>query len=465
MVIVMILKYALVLMILVVGLTGVAFLFSADTETGSAGIKTRLRRHLKAMSARLPLAIVCIVLYLLTFLGMKLIQDQTEARVLIGLNYPQASRGLNPNKTRFNTFDMIDDGIMESVLAESGYSGITPGELRESFSVSPVEAGETLTPERYYVSTEYLLNYRMTKQTAGLDPYEAVTIAANAYYERFLDSFRRRTDVLEPDFQAVDEADYLDKIQILGTQAANIQEYMNTLSMEAPSFRSGENGENFSSIAGKAEDYKNVELERLKAYVLSTGVSEEKESYISKLNYLNRMKNTTYMKNLAAHAVRLEAIERYDRDMATVVLIPTRDEKGEFYMGRTKIGVDNFADEADFYVKNATRLQAEIETNNLSISKLLYSQAGEQETRSVDGMITILKNELADLAVSAKTLVEEYEVEKSKGYLVITPESRAWKDRYSLKRAALLTAAFAAAVLLLASAVPTEGRRRKNETI
>ena len=171
------------------------------------------------------------------------------------------------------------------------------------------------------------------------------------------------------------------------------------------------------------------------------------------------------MKNLAAHAVRLEAIERYDRDMATVVLIPTRDEKGEFYMGRTKIGVDNFADEADFYVKNATRLQAEIETNNLSISKLLYSQAGEQETRSVDGMITILKNELADLAVSAKTLVEEYEVEKSKGYLVITPESRAWKDRYSLKRAALLTAAFAAAVLLLASAVPTEGRRRKNETI
>ncbi len=458
--VVKILKYLLLLIPLGVGLLGIVFLFSPNRDINNSGMKERIRRHFRILQRRLPLAILCTALYLLAFLGMKLIQNKMEAQVLIGLNYPEASRGMNPNKTRFNTFDMVDDRIMESVLKESGASGITAGELREAFSVSPVEAGAELTPEQYYVSTEYLLSYKATPKTLRLDPYQAVVTAAGTYYQWFLESYGRRTDVLELDFEALEQADYLDKIQLLGTQAANIQEYMNACSLEAPSFCSGESGENFGSLAEKAGDYKNVELERLKAYVLNTGVSYDKAGYISKLNYVNRMKNTTYMKNLAAHTVRLEAIDRYDRDMATIVLIPTRDEKGEFYMGRTKIGVDNFADEANFYIKNATRLQTEIETNNLSISKLLYSQAGESELKAVDQMITLLKNELMDLAERAKAMVEEYEEGKAKGYLVITPESRNFKDAYSLKRAAALTAVFAAAILLLAAAVPY---RRKGE--
>lgn len=96
MVIVMILKYALVLMILVVGLTGVAFLFSANTETGSAGIKTRLRRHLKAMSARLPLAIVCIVLYLLTFPWNEADTGPDRGQ---GTDWPQLSAGFQGIKS------------------------------------------------------------------------------------------------------------------------------------------------------------------------------------------------------------------------------------------------------------------------------------------------------------------------------------------------------------------------------
>lgn len=286
--IVKILQYLLVLIPLAVGMTGIIFLFSPNQGTGETEIKKRLFRRLRIMRSRLPFAVFCTVLYLLAFFGMKLIQNKTESQVVIGLNYPEASRGLNPNKTRFNTFDMVDDKIMEAVLAESGLSGITANELREAFSVSPLEAGEVLSPEQYYVSTEYLLKYKATLNTLSLDPYKAVTAAAETYYNWFLEEFGSRTDVLELDFAALDEVDYLDKIQLLGTQATNIQEYMNACSAEAPSFSSTASGENFGSIAEKAGDYKTVELERLKAYVLSTGVSHDKGSYISKLNYVDR---------------------------------------------------------------------------------------------------------------------------------------------------------------------------------
>ena len=62
--------------------------------------------------------------------------------------------------------------------------------------------------------------------------------------------------------------------------------------------------------------------------------------------------------------MRLNAINTYERDMASIFLVPTRDEEGEFYMGRTKVGVDNFAVEAESFMESASNLQKIIETNN-----------------------------------------------------------------------------------------------------
>ena len=144
-----------------------------------------------------------------------------------------------------------------------------------------------------------------------------------------------------------------------------------------PTFRSSA-GENFGDVGTRAGKFKSVTLERLRAYILSNGVSEDREQYISRLGYDNTIKNVSYMKNLAAYEVRLNAIDYYERDMASVVLVPTRDENGEFYMGRTKIGVDNFAVEAESFMENATNLQKTIETNHYEIGQLERGGGGSR---------------------------------------------------------------------------------------
>ena len=54
--------------------------------------------------------------------------------------------------------------------------------------------------------------------------------------------------------------------------------------------------------------------------------------------------------------MRIEAIDMYDAFMTRFVLIPTYDTEQEFYMSRTKVGVDYFAEEAKELLEEATEL-------------------------------------------------------------------------------------------------------------
>ena len=112
------------------------------------------------------------------------------------------------------------------------------------------------------------------------------------------------------------------------------------LQAESRSFQSEETGETFTSLEKKINSFRDVQIERYRAFVLENGLVRDRTQYISKLNYINRISNIYYMKHLTAYQVRLEAIDKYERDMASVVLVPTEDENREFYMSRTQIGVE-----------------------------------------------------------------------------------------------------------------------------
>ena len=122
-------------------------------------------------------------------------------------------------------------------------------------------------------------------------------------------------------------------------------------------------------------------------------------------------------KNTASYGIRLEAIEMYERDMASIVLIPTRDDDGEFYMSRTKIGVDVFADEAEDYSKNASAAKYVISTNNYAISQLSGSAAAETETAAAKAMIASIQTSLKAFADKGLDMIRDYDSKATGEYL------------------------------------------------
>ncbi len=361
----------------------------------------------RGLTKALVLAVVLALVYVGCFIGVRQMQSNLEGSITIGLNYAKASRGLNPNGTRFNTYDILSDEVLEKAIADGGMGNLTPRQLRAALSVEPLEAGG-VSAERYYVATEYVLSYAATEKTQHLNGSAVVEAVANAYYDSFTAQYSRKTVVMEPDFGRVDEADYLDKVELLNKYAADIAGYLDMCGDDNMTYAYTD-GETFSSLAAKVESLSKVELERLESYILVKGLSENLDQQLAKLSYLNLMKDISADKNSASYRIHLDAIEMYERDMATIVLIPTRDDEGEFYMSRTKVGVDVFADMAEDYSKDASNAKSYISTNNYAISQLIDSAATEADYATADAMVEAICTNLSAYAKRGLAMATDYD--------------------------------------------------------
>lgn len=418
-------------------------------------LKTWMKEGLQRLKDRGRTVILLTVLYAVCFLSISALKSWTDASTVIGLNYKEASQGLNPNSTRFNTYDIICDEVLEATLQRLG-SGLSVQELRGTLSVFPCEAGE-ISSEQPYISTEYQLRYTAQPKTLLLNPRKTVDTVAEIYRERFKQFYEQKTNVLDIDSDRIEDADYFDKADIMEKMASGIQQYMEGCQLNNSAFRSS-SGETFVDVATRAGTFSNVTLERLRAYILEHGISKDRDQYISRLNYENTIQNVSYSQNMAAYQIRMDAINYYERDLTRVVLVPTRDTNGEFYMSRTKIGVDDFAAEAESFTQSASDSQKRMETNRYEIGRL--QQGVPADSTMVDQLLENAERELSSISDSAKQILEEYDNEYVKERLVITPQGRSLKKILSVKWGGIMTAGFFLMAAVLAILYPEKKRRQ-----
>lgn len=420
-----------------------------------------LKEGAKNFHKRIPLVLILTAVYLGVYLLGEILNSTSNAYLTISLNYPSASSGLTPNNTRYNSSEIVSDEVLEDAIAAGGLENVTAAELREAIHISPVVAGDELSLDKYYISTEYRVEFTAAGHLSHLDPEDTLLLIAQAYYDRFVDNYSRKTNILELDYSNMEGVEYLDVTEYLDEKAYEMQQYMNSMSYENPTFQSSESGETFGALAEKIQDYRNVELERFESLVLENGLSRDVGLYTSTLNYENRIKNISYMKNLAAYKVRLETINLYERDMASVVLVPTQDEMGQFYMSRTKLGVDDFADQAKNYRQMATDLKLEIDTNNYAIDKIQSSTAGDGVYQHAEDMLAVLKEELSRFASLAKQIVEEYDAKTMNNYMNVIVPNLSFVQKYDLNVGILLAVAFMCLVSALIIVKPYEEKKKR----
>ena len=446
-------KCALLVIPAVLFLVGCFMLAQTPDNKKNAGIRQIVKRVW-------IIALVLALVYVGCFMGVRQVQSGLEGSITIGLNYAEASKGLNPNGTRFNTYDIISDDVLEAAIAEGNLGDLTAQELRDALSVEPLEAGSYASAEHYYVATEYVLSFNATGKTEHLNGSQVVQAVASAYYDSFQEQYSRKTDVMELDFTQVDAADYLDKVELLDKYASGVAEYLEMCSNQSQTYAAAD-GETFGSLAAKVDSLSDVELERLKSFILVKGLSVDADQQLSKLNYLNLIKDINADKNSSAYGIHLEAIEMYERDMATIVLIPTRDDDGEFYMSRTKIGVDVFADQAEDYSRNASNAKSYISTNNYAISQLAGSSATDADFATADAMAEAIKTNLQSYAQKGLDMAAAYDADTVGGYLTFSQGEYDMLSKGNLLKYGILLVYMGASSGLFLAAILGRKRRKK----
>lgn len=332
-----------------------------------------------------------------------------RANVIITLNYSEAYKGQNANGTRYNMNEIICTDVLERALEKGAIDDISVTDLQKCLTVEPTVEGNAETEDTYHISTEFRVSYKGNK-ILDTDAETLVGLIGFAYKEYYIDHYADNFEPLDIEIQPEKEfadLDYLDIVQYLSNQVSVIQNYMYGMADKNAGFIAS-NGETFYSLATKCENIGTVQIQNnLQAYILDHGISKDTQEYIDRLSYDNTRMDYDRQKAVAGFNVRRDAINLYAEEMTRIVLVPTWDVEGEYYMGRTKVGIDQLSIEAEEYSKTAADYSKETETNQTVINA--YSNAGGSgDNAYVDQLIQTISNEIMEVADRAEKVGQEY---------------------------------------------------------
>lgn len=309
-----------------------------------------------------------------------------SVHAIISLNYSEASQAQNSNGTRYNMAEIISDEVVERAIKKGALQDVTVKQLRDCLAVYPCVQGAVDDEANYHISTEFAVEYHASKHTAHLDSENVIKLITGAYKEYYIEKYTDNfsLDPEKPDFKKME---YMDIVEYFDKETMSILNYLYGMAEKNPSFVSSNNS-TFNAIAGKVHQFKETQIkENLRSLVLQQGIVKDKDSYIDRLSYQNMNVDFERQKNEASYNVCNQAINMYSEEMTRVVLVPTWDKEGKYYMGRTKVGIDELSVMATNFSNNVAGNEKEIMDNNLVLEKILPENPTEELYASTDSLI------------------------------------------------------------------------------
>ena len=328
---------------------------------------------------------------------------------IVALNYSEASQAQNSNGTRYNMAEIICDEVVEKAIEMGALENVTVKQLKNCLCVYPYIQGDVNDKSNYHISTEFIVEYHASKHTDHLDAENVITLITSAYKEyyteKYTDNFSLTSKEDKPDYSAME---YMDIVTYFNKETTAVLNYLYGLAEKGPSFVT-KNNTTFHAIAQKVHQFKETQIDQnLKSLVLQHGVVRDKDSYIERLSYQNKNTDFDRKRNKASFDICNQAIDMYSEEMTRVVLVPTWDDGGKYYMGRTKVGIDELSVMATTFSNNIASNEKEIMDNNLVIGKMKGSSGNTSANAEADALIIAIDKSIDDFTNEAITAGREY---------------------------------------------------------
>ena len=344
--------------------------------------------------------------------------------VVLSLNYEEASKGQNPNLTRYNVYELKSDRVMERVISNAGLQDVlTPTELSEHIDIAENSSGKTIDPNdssTYYISTSYTVSYRMNREIKNISVDDMMTLICKSYNDMFHEEYVGTKSVLKYDLGDIEGKEYIEIAKLFTNKSDQMLRYIQQRIEENATYRSDITGQSFQTIKKMIQNVQNYSIKKYSAFVLESGLSRNKDHYIRTLNYKNDMLNINYQKFMIDYNVRKQQVQDYDSAMIGTVMVPSINEKQEYYMSRTNTGTDYLTKEADYSLSQGNAVDRDIIDNNDIIAKVNASTADEGSYKKADELIKTVDEELKQVANTADTTDKEYIKHTTKDYLTFT---------------------------------------------
>lgn len=353
---------------------------------------------------------VLIFVFVLTgFFGVfNHLKSKQSVMAVVALNYSEASQAQNSNGTRYNMAEIICDEVVEKAIEMGALEKVTVKQLKDCLSVYPYLQGDVSSESKYHISTEFVVEYNASKKTQHLDAENVIALITSAYkdyyIERYTDNYSFTNKKEKPDYSTME---YMDIVSYLQKESASVLNYLYGMAQTGPSFVTGDN-KTFSSIASQVHQFREKQIEEnLRSLILQYGVARDKAEYIDRLAYHNKNTDFTMQKNAVSFDLCNEAVSIYAEEMTRIVLVPTWDGSGKYYMGRTKVGVDELSVMATNFSDAVATNNKEIMDNALVINKMQNAKSGVVNDE-VDALIVSIDQSIDSFTNEAIKAGREY---------------------------------------------------------
>jgi len=354
---------------------------------------------------------ILVIVFVLTatFGILNHLKSKHSVQAVVSLNYSEASQTQNSNGTRYNMAEITCDEVVEKAIKMGAFEKVTVKQLKNCLSVYPYVQGDVQDKSEYHISTEFVVEYHASKHTQHLDAENVIKLITSAYkeyyIEKYTDNFSLDSEADKPDYSKME---YMDIVAYFNKETTSILNYLYGMAGKASSFIT-KNNTTFNSIAGKVHQFKETQIEQnLRSLILQHGVVKDRDGYIDRLSYQNKNTDFDRLKNTISFDLCNQAIARYSEEMTRIVLVPTWDESGKYYMGRTKVGIDELSVKATDFSERVASNEKEIMDNNLVIGKMQSASGNSPTHEATDALIASIDKSISNFAQEAISAGREY---------------------------------------------------------
>ena len=409
----------------------------APEDMTSNGIMIRWKRSMSAAAGKFRkwgVKIIALFLgFFLVFCALHYIANLHTASTVLSLDYEEASKGLTPNGMRFNVYEIRSPEVMERLIDYAGLSGkVTPDELSECVSVKATH-DKNISGNVNYISTSFVVRFTNKGLTNRISAKNMLTLLCKAYSEYFVEHYGFNHSILSFDADDLKFNDeYLMAVDLLDLKCRQLEKYVDLRSRESKNYQDPDTGMTFSSLKERLSDFYTYDLAKLRSYIIENGIAKDKTGLISMLDYKIRMDSLMHNKMMAAYDEDNKGVKMYDAAMSAVVMIPTQDEQMQYYMSRTKTGMDNMVKHAQEQLTGTAERMEHIKYNTYLTEKLKAGTANETKMEKADAMIREMEVSLDKIASDIQTVDSGYLNTKARNYISISSDSTGFAEQIGL---------------------------------
>ena len=377
------------------------------------------------------------IVFLLVFCLWSYMASPSSSSVVLTFTYPNASEGLFPNGSYFNAYDIFTDDIIENGIRNAGLEGMAnTGKIADEISILPRSNASLLT-------TQFVVTYNAEydDQLGAVSAEGLLRSIVYAYIDHFHNTYSNDQLVLNLNIMDEEKLEYIDYVRYYDSALNQLKKYLRSQQDNNKDFISSD-GTTFQELINILDRYRLTSLKEIEAIITERGVTHDRNAYIARLNYELWDKSNNYTLNRNMQELYNNILKDYESELTSVVFVPALDSKREFYMSKTKVGIDNYSMKATSYGEAAEEIKRQIDKTSLNISTIedsVNTSMAAVNTQRVDNSLAILKEQIDATMNEIRIVEKEYSKYKNHNYVTMTPVVPDVTERIGLKYAILFT--------------------------